>query len=72
VKPKRGACLLVAEVVAILVSHERLELDALAVVPQRKEPREDDRKDVTLVVGWFDRTAESNRHLEQFLGDTVA
>jgi hypothetical protein len=57
----------VREEVAFLVCDERLELRATAVVPQRKETQEDDRQDVPLVVGWFDRTAECNRRLEQFL-----
>jgi len=60
--------LLVAVVVALLVCDERLDLRTPAVVPQRKEPQEDDRENVALVVGWFDRTAERNRRLEQFLG----
>ena len=61
--------LLVAEVVALLVCDERLELRAPAVVPQRKETQEDDRQDVALVVGRFDRAAERNRRLEQLLGE---
>jgi hypothetical protein len=61
--------LLVREVVALLVCDERLEFRAPAVIPQRKEPQEDNREDVTLVVGGFDRTAECNRRLEQLLGE---
>jgi hypothetical protein len=61
--------LLISEVVALLVCDERLELRAPAVVSQRKETQEDDRQDVALVVGRFDRAPESNRRLEQLLGE---
>ena len=61
--------LLVAVVVALLVCDERLELRAPAVVPQRKETQKDDRQDVALVVGRFDRATERNRRLEQLLGE---
>ncbi|HEY3384032.1 MAG TPA: hypothetical protein VGK32_19890 [Vicinamibacterales bacterium] len=61
--------LLVAVVVALLVCDERLDLCAPAVVPYRKETREDDRQDVALVVGRFDRAAERNRRLEELLGE---
>src|SRR5206468_2705148 len=61
--------LLVPEVVALLVCDERLELRATAVIPQRKETQKDDRQDVALVVGRFDRATERNRRLEQLLGE---
>ena len=57
--------LLIREVVALPVCDERLELRAPAVLPQRNETQKDDRQDVALVVGWFNRAAESNRRLEQ-------
>ena len=61
--------LLVAEVVALLVCDKGFELRAPAVVPQREKAQEDDRKNVALVVGRFDRTAQGNRRLEQLLGE---
>ena len=42
---------------------------APAVVSHRKEAQENNRQDVALVVGRFDRTAQGNRRLEQLLGE---
>src|SRR5262249_12031764 len=56
-------------VVAFLICDQRFKRRAPTAVPHREKAQKDDRRNVALVVGRFDRTAERNRRPGQLLGE---